>query len=105
MGESSRGVATLAARTRSVRTAFDTACRRAKLEDVSPHTLRHTFASRLAEQRVGDRTLRALGGWKEPKMIQRYAHLSEEHLREAVERIASNSPAEFPAPKVETAAK
>ena len=83
---------------RSVRTPFDNACRRAKLEDVSLHTLRHTFASKLAEQRVGDRTLQTLGRWKEPKMIQRYAHLSEEHLREAVEKIASNSPTIFTTP-------
>jgi len=90
---------------RSVRTPFDNACRRAKLEDVSLHTLRHTFASKLAEQRVGDRTLPTLGRWKEPKMIQRYARLSEEHLREAVEKIASNSPTIFPTPQVESAAK
>src|SRR5262249_39324024 len=32
---------------RSVRTAFTNACQRANLSDVTPHTLRHTFASRL----------------------------------------------------------
>ena len=41
---------------------------------------------------VGDRALQALGRWKEPKMIQRYTHLSEQHLREAVEKIAKNFP-------------
>ena len=29
----------------SIRTAFETDCRRAKLTDVTPHVLRHTFAS------------------------------------------------------------
>jgi len=33
---------------KSIRTRFTTACRNAKLSDVTPHTLRHTFASRLA---------------------------------------------------------
>ena len=30
----------------SFRTAFETACENAKLEDVTPHVLRHTFAGR-----------------------------------------------------------
>jgi integrase len=77
---------------KSIRTAFATACRRANLSDVTPHTLRHTFASRLGRSGAGDRVLQALGRWKEPKMIQRYIHLSEQHLREAVEKIAGNSP-------------
>jgi integrase len=76
----------------SVREAFTSACRRAKLTGVTPHTLRHTFASRLAMSAgVSDVTLQKLGRWKEPKMIRRYAHLSEEHLREAVEKIGEES--------------
>jgi hypothetical protein len=50
----------------------------------------NTFASKLAMSGVNDRSLQALGRWKEPKMIQRYAHLSPQHLREAVEKIAQN---------------
>ena len=34
-------------RLENFRTGFDTACRRAKLFDVTPHTLRRTWASRL----------------------------------------------------------
>jgi integrase len=67
------------------------ACQRAKLTGVTPHTLRHTFASRLAMEGVNDVTLQTLGRWKEPKMIRRYAHLSQEHLAEAVEKIGSQS--------------
>jgi len=43
------------------------------------------FASRSGMQGAGDRTLQALGRWEEPKMIRGYVHLSQEHLREAVE--------------------
>ena len=32
-----------------------------------------------------DRTLMALGGWKSPTMLSRYAHLSPTHLWKAVE--------------------
>ena len=81
---------------RSIRTQFTTACRNAKLADVIPHTLRHTFASRLAIAGVGLRTIQELGGWKEIRMVQRYAHLSDQHKADAVERItgkiAENSP-------------
>ena len=59
----------------SIRTAFTTGCRYAKLRGVSPHTLRHTFASRLATAGVDIRTIQELGGWKEIKMVERYAHL------------------------------
>jgi integrase len=74
---------------RSVRTRFTTACRNAKLADVTPHTLRHTFASRLAIAGVGLRTIQELGGWKEIGMVLRYAHLSDHHKAEAVEKIAN----------------
>jgi hypothetical protein len=46
---------------------------------------------------TGDRALQALGRWKEPKMIRRYSHLGEQHLRVAVEKIANNFPAIFTA--------
>jgi len=47
---------------------------------------------------AGDRTLQALGRWKEPQMIRRYVHLSEEHLRETVEMLADDPPASFTTP-------
>jgi len=81
---------------KSIRTAFTTACRNASLADVSPHTLRHTFASRLAMSGADLRTLQELGGWKEIKMVERYAHLSDEHKAQAVERIVGFDPQEIP---------
>lgn len=73
---------------RSIRTAFETACRKAGLTDVTPHVLRHTFASRLAMAGYDLRTIQELGGWEELNMVKRYAHLSPSHKAEAVERIA-----------------
>ncbi len=80
---------------RSLRTMFQTACRRAGLTDVTPHILRHTFASRLAMAGVDLRTVQELGGWKGLKMVERYAHLSPSHKAEAVERIARHFPTLF----------
>jgi integrase len=70
-----------------IRTSFENACATAKITDVTPHTLRHTFASRLAMNGVNSITLQLVGRWEEPKMLQRYAHLSGEHLAEALEKI------------------
>ena len=54
------------------------------------HDLRHTFASRLAMAGVDLYTVQRAGGWKTAIMVQRYAHLSPDHIRAAVERLAQN---------------
>jgi integrase len=43
---------------------------------VTPHVLRHTFASRLAMAAVDPRTIQELGGWASLEMVERYTHLS-----------------------------
>jgi integrase len=73
---------------RALRTVFMKACARAKLADVTPHALRHTFASRLTMAGVDLRTIQELGGWRSLKMVEHYAHLSPSHKAEAVERLA-----------------
>jgi site-specific recombinase XerD len=74
---------------RSIRTAFATACRRAGLTSVTPHVLRHTFASRLVMAGVNLRAVQELGGWSSLDLVQRYAHLSDAHKAEAVELIGA----------------
>lgn len=86
---------------KSIRTAFETACRHVKLTDVTPHVLRHTFASRLVMAGVDLRTVMELGGWKNLSMVQRYSHLSQAHKLEAVELLAKNSPSIFTTPAQE----
>jgi hypothetical protein len=49
-------------------------------------------------QGAGDGTLQALGRWEEAKMIWRSVHLSQEHLKEAVEKLAEDSPTVFTTP-------
>jgi len=70
---------------RYVRRTFEDAVKASGLTPFRFHDLRHTFASRLAMQGANDRTLMALGGWKSPAMLSRYAHLSPTHLWKAVE--------------------
>ena len=75
---------------RYLRRAFDRAVKASGLSPFRFHDLRHTFASRLAMQGANDRTLMALGGWKSPAMLSRYAHLLPTHLWQAVEGLVSH---------------
>jgi len=85
---------------RSIRTAFDTARKKAGLgKDVTPHVMRHTFASRLAMAGEGLRTIQELGGWSNLDMVQRYSHLDHRHKVEAVEKIASHFTTLFTTPQ------
>jgi len=36
-------------------------------------------------------TIQQLGGWKTLQMVQRYAHLSPDHKRQAIERLESKN--------------
>lgn len=78
---------------RSLRSVFQRAAARAGLQGVSPHVLRHTFASRAAMSGCDLRTLQELGGWRQLSMVQRYAHPAAAHKAEAIARLeAYNSP-------------
>jgi len=71
----------------------------AKIPDFRFHDCRHTFASRLAMLGTDLYTVQRAGGWKTPMMVQRYAHLSPDHIWAAVERLARRNAGPHPAPK------
>lgn len=50
------------------------------------HDLRHTWASWSVMAGVSESELMELGGWRTRSMVDRYAHLSVDHLHAAVER-------------------
>lgn len=56
--------------------AFKTACHRAGIEDVSYHTIRHTFCSRMVQAGVPLYAVQQIVGHSTPVMTQRYAHLA-----------------------------
>ena len=68
----------------SIKTAFNSAVRRAKIKDFRFHDLRHTFASHLVMSGVDLMTVKELLGHKTINMTLRYAHLSPKHKRQAI---------------------
>lgn len=74
---------------------FRAACRRAGLQDVTPHTTRHTFATRLIENGVDLRTVQELGGWNSLSLLQRYGHVSPSRKAEAVEGLVRDEKENF----------
>jgi len=63
------------------------ACKRAGVPGFRFHDLRHTWASWHAMAGTPLSVLQELGGWHSHEMVQRYAHLSPEHLANAAERV------------------
>ena len=59
-------------------------CRMAGINEVSWHALRHTFASKLANNGVTLQAIQTLLGHSDLKMVQRYAHLESQTLIDAI---------------------
>lgn len=79
-----------AIRKHELQRAFEVAKRIAGIRsELTPHSIRHTFASWLAIAGRPLRTIQELLGHGDLRMTLRYAHLSPAHLREAVEVIVS----------------
>ena len=67
---------------------LDRVCEKARLEDVTPHTLRHTFASLAGDLGFSELTIAALLGHSARGVTQRYIHI-DEALRMMADRVAS----------------
>ncbi len=68
----------------NIQIGFKAACRRAKIEDLNVHDLRHHYASRLVQRGVAIQRVQRLLGHKSMRMTERYAHLAPSDLDDAV---------------------
>jgi len=59
------------------------------LEGVSWHSLRHTFASRLAMSGATEGTIASLLRHSGTVLVRRYAHLSPSHLQHEIEKVSA----------------
>lgn len=67
---------------------LDRVCGNARLADVTPHTLRHTFASLAGDLGFSELTIAALLGHSARGVTQRYIHI-DEALRMTADRVAT----------------
>ncbi len=74
-----------------VKTALKNAVRDAGLSDITWHTFRHTFATRLIGQGTDIVTVKELMGHAEIKTTMRYAHTSREAKRNAVAKLGDKT--------------
>ncbi len=69
----------------TVTEAWRKALRRARISDFRWHDLRHTWASWHVQRGTPLQVLKELGGWETLEMVQRYAHLSADHMTQWVQ--------------------
>jgi integrase len=72
--------------------AWKYAIRKSKVKNFRFHDLRHTFASRLVQAGVQLKAVQELLGHASIEMTMRYAHLSPDDLRRAVEVLVKKAP-------------
>jgi len=74
---------------KDIRKSFTTSLKRAGIKNCRFHELRHTSASHPVMNGVDLKTVQELMGHKTIDMTLRYAHLSPDHKRKAVENLGS----------------
>ncbi len=74
---------------KDLKSSWASICKAAELEGVRVHDLRHTYASILASAGLSLLIIGRLLGHTQPGTTSRYAHLADDPLREATERVGA----------------
>ncbi len=65
-----------------------TALRRAKIENFTVHDWRHHWASHCVRAGIDLITIQKMGGWASLRMVERYAAVSFDHMRESIAKLS-----------------
>lgn len=71
----------------NIKRSFRTAVQKANIDDFKFHDLRHVAASQLVRNGVDLYVVQKILGHSTPRMTQRYAHLRDDQLREAIDTL------------------
>ena len=82
---------------RHIEKVVERIAQRAEISHISPHALRHTFATRLAESNIHLRTIQELLGHASSQTTERYTHIADHLKREAVNQIGFKESPKLPA--------
>lgn len=74
-----------------LKSAHNAACKRAAIEDFTVDDWRHYWASRCVMAGIDLITFMQMGGWKSLRMIQRYASVGVDQMREAISKLSTSA--------------
>lgn len=74
----------------TIRKIFQNACKRSDFTNVHPHTIRHSFATRLLEKEVDIRYIAELMGHESLDTTKMYTHFSNPKLKKIYENALAN---------------
>ena len=74
----------------TIRKIFQNACKRSDFINVHPHTIRHSFATRLLEKEVDIRYIAELMGHESLDTTKMYTHFSNPKLKKIYEKALAN---------------
>lgn len=80
----------------SIKTGFNAACRRARIDGVTPHTLRHTAASWMVQGGISFDLVASFLGNSSAMVEKVYGHMHPDHLRAAAEALSGRGKKSFP---------
>ena len=78
--------------TGALRKIFEIICHRSDFENIHPHTIRHSFATRMLEKRVDIRFIGDLMGHADLNTTKMYTHYSNPQLRDIYNEAYSSNP-------------
>ncbi|MBC8489126.1 MAG: site-specific integrase [Bacteroidetes bacterium] len=74
-------------RYRDIRKSWQRVIKKAGLNNITPHILRHTFATTLVREGADLNAVKELGRWSELKLVERYSHVSKDHRTRVINKL------------------